>query len=83
MGKREGVLRRLRGLEQLRRQVQEIEAALQVLTPAERLVLDRLVLHPRRGNGQVLCELLGVEYSTVYRYKEKALKKLEEYFGEG
>lgn len=69
---------RLRDFLEQRRQVQLMEEALQVLTPAERLVLDRLVMRPRKKGGQELCQLLEVEIATVYRYKKKALQKVKQ-----
>jgi len=68
---------RLRGFLQQRRQVQLVEKALQELTPAERIILDRLVMRPRKYAGQELCQLLGVEIATVYRQKNKALEKVK------
>ena len=72
---------RLRSFEEQRRQVREMERALALLTPAERLVLDRLVIHRERGAAQVLCQLLEVEPATVYRYKKQALEKLKKALG--
>ena len=72
---------RLRSFEEQRRRVREMERALALLTPAERLVLDRLVIHRERGAAQVLCQLLEVEPATVYRYKKQALGKLEKALG--
>ena len=72
---------RLRSFGEQRRQVREMERALALLTPAERLVLDRLVIHRERGAAQVLCQLLEVEPATVYRYKKQALEKLRRALG--
>ena len=74
---------RLKSFEEQRRRVREMERALALLTPAERLVLDRLVIHRERGAAQVLCQLLEVEPATVYRYKKQALGKLEKALGDG
>ena len=74
---------RLKSFEEQRRQVREMERALAVLTPAERLVLDRLVIHKERGAAQALCQLLEVEPATVYRYKKQALGKLEKALDNG
>ena len=54
---------------------QQVERALQALTPEENLVLSRLYIYPRRGNIDRLCEELGVEQSSVYRRRDKALGK--------
>lgn len=51
------------------------EGALGVLTPEERLVLRLLYIAPRKGNVTRLCELLECEQATVYRRRDKALKK--------
>jgi len=69
---------RLRGFLQQRRQVQLVEKALQELTPAERIILDRMVMRRRKGAGQELCQLLEVEIATLYRYRERALEKVRE-----
>ena len=54
---------------------QQVEKALQALTPEEDLVLSRLYIYPRRGNIDRLCQELGVEQSSVYRRRDKALGK--------
>ena len=54
---------------------QQVEKALQALTPEENLVLSRLYIYPRRGNIDRLCQELGVEQSSVYRRRDKALGK--------
>ena len=72
------VIRRLGELDGLRQRVWNLEQAMQVLTPEERLVAERLFIHPAKGNVQVLCQELGVEQSSVYRRRETALKKLAE-----
>ena len=77
----EDVVEKLRGLGLRRQMVQDMEQALAELTPAERLVLDRLVIHKERGAAQALCQLLEVEPATVYRYKKQALGKLEKALG--
>lgn len=76
MDKKKAIIGQLQELEQLRCAVKNLEQALQVLTPEERLVVDMLLVRPKKGNAQVLCELLDVEQSSVYRRRDKALKKL-------
>lgn len=77
MDKRD-VIRRLKNFLEQRRQVQAMEKALQELTPAERIILDRMVMRRRKGAGQELCQLLEVEIATLYRYRERALEKIRE-----
>lgn len=77
MDKRD-VIRRLKSFLEQRRQVQAMEKALQELTPAERIILDRMVMRRRKGAGQELCQLLEVEIATLYRYRERALEKIRE-----
>jgi len=77
MDKRD-VIRRLKNFLEQRRQVQAMEKALQELTPAERIILDRMVMRRRKGAGQELCQLLEVEIATLYRYRERALEKVRE-----
>lgn len=55
-----------------------IKRGLAVLTPEERLVLSRFYIYREKGNPQRLCEALGVEQSSVYRRKDKALGKFTE-----
>lgn len=68
---------RLRKAEAMRREVAEVDAALQMLSPAERMVLQMLVVTPERGNTARLCQMLEVEKSTLYRWKKQALKKVK------
>ena len=44
-------------------------------TPEEKLVLQRFYLSPERGSVERLCMELGVEQSSVYRKRDKALHK--------
>lgn len=65
-----------RRLEMTRLWVSATERALNALTEEERLVLDRLYIHPARGNVDRLCEELGVENPpAVYKRKDKALQR--------
>ena len=70
------VVRRLRELDAMRCAVQATEQAIQILTPEERLVVDRLYVHPEKGAVQALCELLELEPSSIYRRKDRAVEKL-------
>ena len=73
---REELLSRLRNLSALRQQVEELEEAIRQLTPAEQLVIRKRVMEPEPTD--VLCQLLEVEPCTIYRWRKKALQKLEE-----
>lgn len=73
---KDGVVRWLSRLGQLYRQLEEMETMLQVLSPQERLVLDRMVIRPREKAAEQLCQMLEIEKSSVYRRKDRALNKL-------
>lgn len=53
----------------------QTRTALSALTPEERLVLQLLYVAPRKGNASKLCELLECEQATVYRRRDRALRK--------
>lgn len=66
----------LRGnLERSRSWVRMTEEALKRLTEEERLILRRLYIHPESGSLERLCQELGVEKSSVYRRRDRALEK--------
>ena len=57
--------------------------AMQVLSGEERLIAQRLFILPAKGNVQRLCQELGVEQSSVYRRRDRMLRKLgQALFGE-
>lgn len=58
-----------------RHRAQLVERGLQALTPVERLVLEKLCIHPVMGNADRLCQLLGCEKTTVYRRRANALTR--------
>ena len=68
-----------RALERAARQAQcwtrQVEAAMSVLTPEERRILDKCYVNRKRGAVDDLCGELGVEYSTVYRWRDRALRR--------
>ena len=72
------VIRRLERMESLQLELQMLQQAMQVLTPEERLVVQMLVIAPERNAADKLCQLLEVERSSVYRRRERAIKKLGE-----
>ena len=62
-----------RSLEQAKRWVAVVDGGLKILGVEERLILDRLYINPARGNVDRLCAELGIEQSSVYRRRDKAL----------
>ena len=48
--------------------------ALSALDPEEKLVLQRLYIYPEKGSLERLCNELGVENSSIYRKRDKALR---------
>lgn len=67
-------------LQWLRGEKAMVERALDCLTPVERRIVDLLDVTPQKGNCAKLCEELCREPGTVYRWREEALKKVEEVF---
>lgn len=62
-------------LEQAQSWIKSADQALGSLTPEERLVLSRFYIYPERGSVDRLCGELGVEQSSIYRKRDKALRK--------
>ena len=62
-------------LEQAKYWVDITRRGLETLTPEEKLVLQRFYLTPEQGRVQRLCMELGVEQSSIYRKRDKALRK--------
>lgn len=62
-------------LDQTRRWLNCTNRALRCLSIDERLILQRLFICPEAGSVQKLCEELGVEQSTIYRKRDRALEK--------
>lgn len=62
-------------LEQIRSELCQLETALGVLTPEQRLVLELMDIRRDRGNPALLCQLLNCEQATVYRRRRKALDR--------
>lgn len=55
--------------------VEKVERGLSVLSPEEKLILDRFYIHPAKGNVDRLCGDLHLEKSAVYDRKDAALRK--------
>lgn len=51
------------------------DRGLAALLPDEKLVLQRLYLHPEKDALQRLCDELGVEQSSIYRKRDQALQR--------
>lgn len=62
-----------RSYENARLWVCATDKAMSVLTEEEKLILQRMYVRPKRGVVSDLCELLGVEQSSVYRKRDCAL----------
>lgn len=62
-----------RSLEQAQKWVALVDAGLEILNEEERNILDRFYIHPERGSVDRLCGELGIEQSSVYRRRDKAL----------
>lgn len=65
-----------RDLERTRQEVEQLEAALDKLSPTDRTVLDVFFINRPRNYMDVLCEELHCETAHVYRTKDKALLDL-------
>ena len=65
-------------LARLRERVQAVEAALEGLSWEDQELISRLVLDNRMGQVDWLCQELDVEPATVYRRRNRALKRLGE-----
>ena len=76
MNRREVVAEKLKNMEALRKELAALEEALGELNPEERLVAEFLIISPQKGNAQRLCEILGVEQSSVYRRRKRVLEKI-------
>lgn len=64
-----------RRLEQAKSWVAAVEAALDALTEEERCILDRFYIHPYQGSVERLLDELCLERASVYRRKDKALRR--------
>ena len=62
-------------LEQTRSWTQTVNRALSGLEPEERLILQQLYILPQSGSMEELTGKLGVEKSSIYRRRDRALRK--------
>ena len=70
------LIRKLQALPAQRIAVENLDKALSLLNPEERMVVHYLLLYPKKNNIQLVCEKLHLEPSTVYRRRRLALDKL-------
>lgn len=56
--------------------IQITDRAMKSLRKEERLILHRLYIYPEKGAVERLSKELGVEYSSIYRRRDKALRTL-------
>ena len=59
----------------VRNWVEKVERGLSVLSPEERLILDRFYINPAKGNVDRLCGDLHLEKSAVYDRMHAALRR--------
>jgi DNA-directed RNA polymerase specialized sigma subunit len=62
-----------RSLEMAQLWVESTKAALSVLSPEEKLVLQRMYVNPEKGVLNRLSSELGIEQSSIYRKRDHAL----------
>ena len=78
---RKHVAQLLRAYPVTRLEVEQLELGLQALTPVQRLVVEKLCIHPAKGNADWLCNALGCEKTTVYRHRTQALERIARLMG--
>lgn len=64
-----------RRLQDARLWVAQVDKALTILTDEERLVLEKLFIHPMKGTITSLSEQLDVDKTTVYKRRDSALRR--------
>ena len=64
-----------RALEQAKTWVALVDAGLEILSPEERLILDRFYIHPEKSAADRLACDLDIDVKTVYRRKDAALRR--------
>ena len=80
--RRDEVICQLRALAKLRRDLQRMEEALDTLNEDEREIIEKMFINPMPRAGDKLCEILCIELASVYRRRNKGLKKLGIYLSE-
>ena len=61
-------------LQQAQIWLKSTDRALTALPNDERLILHRLYIYPEKGSVDRLCKELGVEVSSIYRRRDRALR---------
>lgn len=64
-----------RSLEHASQWMDTVERALKHLDPRERQVLEKMYIHPAHRAVEGLCDDFGVEKTSIYRRRDKALEK--------
>ena len=80
--RRDEIIARLRQLEKMRLQVALLEHALEQLDECQREIIEKMYVSPEEKASDKICEMFDIEVASVYRRRNKALKKLEECLGE-
>lgn len=62
-------------LEHTQKWLSSTDRALRGLSKEEQKILQRMFIYPEVGSVQRLCQELGVEQSSVYRKRDKALER--------
>ena len=70
------MIRRLQELEAARHRLAILDQAVALLSPADKLILQKLILYPEQGNAELLCQLLEMEPATLYRHRNNLLTTL-------
>lgn len=63
-----------RALQQAKLWLRSTDRALTALSKEEQLILHRLYLYPEKGSLALLSKELGIESSSIYRHRDKALR---------
>ena len=63
-----------RALQQAQLWLRTTDKALSALDREEKLILHRLYLYPQKGSLELLSTELGIETSSIYRRRDKALE---------
>ena len=61
-------------LEQAHLWLRFVDRGFTALSSEEKKILHKLYIYPKKGNLEQLCKELGMEASTVYRRRDKALE---------
>jgi hypothetical protein len=73
---RRETMRKLQQLEATRQLLARLDQELAQLSPADKLIYQKLILYPEKGNPALLAELLELERPTLYRHRDKLLRTL-------